>query len=398
MYYCIHVHKNYVMVFQKDSIRYRDVRYKDQPLPPNSKQIVTSSVNLSSTTPSGSLSSQTTSTSAQPSKPLSAQHTALSQPTLSSHSALSYQPDLSSQQALPTTTMFEQITTTSTLHKSEVPDALEQAKKCEPQAPALSATAEPESELSQPHSTSEKAKNSQPSTIVHSESGQPSSKSAQAEDKSLTNAPSSLPSQPPPSAQNSEKYQITPPIHAHSSTANTDSSIQQSGSSTQPSETSVAKVPLLSSQTPIESPASAQTSQTSQPSSDLTKSRQPLQLPHPSISESQSTLDAKDLHTALSKPPRGSKEGTPVDKAPPTDAEAGVAVTEPVQISQDSLTGLKKEESDSMTTGDRGTGKDRDSSLAEEELLRLMHPSIVAGKKLPDANTQHMYHVRKCTY
>ena len=31
------------------------------------------------------------------------------------------------------------------------------------------------------------------------------------------------------------------------------------------------------------------------------------------------------------------------------------------------------------------------SSLAEEEVLRLMHPSIVAGKKLPDANTQHMY-------
>ena len=101
MYIHIHIHvflytcTYYVMVIQKDSIRYRDVRYKDQPLPPNSKRIVTSSVNLSSTTPSGSLSSQTTSTSAHPSKPHSAQHTALSQPALSSHSALSCQPDLS---------------------------------------------------------------------------------------------------------------------------------------------------------------------------------------------------------------------------------------------------------------------------------------------------------------
>ena len=388
------------MVIQKDSIRYRDVRYKDQPLPPNSKQIVTSSVNLSSTTPSGSLSSQTTSTSAQPSKPLSAQHTALSQPTLSSHSALSCQPDLSSQQALPTTMMPEQATTTSISQKSDVPDTLEQAKKYEPQAPALSATAEPESELSQPHSTSEKAEKSQPSTIVHSESGQPSSsKSAQAENKSLTNTPSSsLSSQPPHTAESGEKPQITPPIHTQSSTANTDSTIQRSESSTQPSKTSVAKVPLLSSQTLIESSASAQTSQTSQPSSDLTKSRQPLQPSHPSVSESLSTLNAKDLHTAVSKPPQGSEEGTAVDKAPPTDAEVGVAVTEPVQISQDSLTGVKKEELASMATGERGTGKDRDSSLAEEEVLRLMHPSIVAGKKLPDANTQHMYHVCKCTY
>ena len=229
----------------------------------------------------------------------------------------------------------------------------------------------------QPHDTSEKADKTQPSTF---ESGQPSSKSAQAEDKSLSNAPSSsLTSQPPPTTEKAEKSQITPPPHTQSCTANTDSSISQSESSTHPSETPVAKAPLLSSQTPGESPASAQTSQTSH-----------LQPSRPSVSESQSTLDAKDSHTALSK---GSNEGTAVDKAPPTDAEVGVAQTEPVQISQDSLAGVKKGESDPMTAGERGTGKDREPSLAEEEVLRLMHPSIVAGKKLPDANTQHMYHV-----
>ena len=65
-----------------------------------------------------------------------------------------------------------------------------------------------------------------------------------------------------------------------------------------------------------------------------------------------------------------------VDKAPPTGAEVGVAKA---QNSQDYLTCVKTEELDS-TIGERGTEKGGDSSAAEEELLRLMHPSIVPGK------------------
>ena len=333
------------------------MRYKDQPLPPNSKQIITSSTNTSSTTPSGSLSSQIT-PSAQP---LSAQSTAPSQSTLSSH------PFLSSQQALSTSTLPEQVDnpqihmqSTTTTQKSETPDILEQGKKCQP------ALSKPESESSQPPATSEKAEKSQSSTIMQSELAQPAINLVQAEDKFLSDAPpSTLKSQPTSTAENNEK--ITPATHAQSSTANTDSSILQSESSTQPSETSSSKVP---SQTPVESPATTQTSQTSQPTLDLTKSRPPLQPSQPSVLQSQLTLGSKDSHTALYKPSQGS---TTVGEAPPTDAEVGVAKVEPVLTGQDS-----KEAPGSMTC-ERGTGKGRDSSLAEEELLRLMHPSIVTG-------------------
>ena len=336
---------------QKDSIRYRDVRYKDQPLPPNSKQIITSSINVSSTTPSsGSLSSQITS-STQPSKSLSAQNTITAQPTLSSQSALSSQstlssqPDLLSQQALPTTTI-------STLQKSETPVAPELAdQKHEQQVPALSATNETGHELSQPHSMPEKAEKSQPSTIT--ESDQPSSNAlSKMEDvENVQTAPSTL-------TQSSSNSFI--PL--------------TSESSTQPSEASVPTAPLYSSQAPV------QFSQTSQPSSDLTKSKQepvPAHQPaQPSVSsESPSSLDAKESHMALSKP----SQGTSVDKAPPTDVGVGMAKAEPAaQSSQDSL---KKETSD-LIAGERGMEKDGCSSLAEEELSRLMHPSIVVGKKL----------------
>ena len=99
----------------------------------------------------------------------------------------------------------------------------------------------------------------------------------------------------------------------------------------------------------------------------------------PSLSESQSTIDVKDSHTGSSNPPPSNKEGIAVEKASPTGAEVGVAKVEPSQNSQDSLTCIKTEESDS-TIGERGTEKGGGSSAAEEELLRLMHPSIVPGK------------------
>ena len=215
----------------------------------------------------------------------------------------------------------------------------------------MSATNETGSELSQPHSASEKAEKSQPSTIM--ESDQPSS-----------NALSKM--------EDAENVQTAPSTLTQSSS---DSFIPlTSESSTQPSETSVPVAPLYSSQAPVQS------SQTSQPSSDLTKSKQepvPAYQPaQPSVSsESPSSLDAKDSHTAMSKP----SQGTSVDKAPPTDAGVGVAKAESAaQSSQDSL---KKETSD-LITGERGMEKYGCSSLAEEELSRLMHPSIVAGKKL----------------
>ena len=160
-----------------------------------------------------------------------------------------------------------------------------------------------------------------------------------------------------------------PHQHIHLLTASTNSSIPQSVTSihVHPSETSVSKASLV---------------QTSQTSSDITKSRQPEVQPslsQPSVSESQSTIDAKDSHTGLSNPPPTNKEGIAVEKAPPIGAEVGVAKAEPAQNSQDSLTCVKTEESDS-TIGERGMEKGGGSSAAEEELLRLMHPSIVPGK------------------
>ena len=80
-----------------------------------------------------------------------------------------------------------------------------------------------------------------------------------------------------------------------------------------------------------------------------------------------------------------------VDKAPPTGAEVGVAKAEPVQNSQDYLICVKTEESDS-TIGERETEKGGGSSAAEEELLRLMHPSIVPGKNLSDADPCTVYY------
>ena len=247
---------------------------------------------------------------------------------------------------------------TTTTQKSETPDILEQGKKCQP------ALSKPDSESSQPPATSERAEKCRSSTIMQSELAQPVINLVQAEDKFLSDAPPSS-TQPPSTTENAEKF--TPPTHTQSSTANTDSSILQSELSTQPSETSSSKVP---SQTPVESPTTTQTSQTSQPTLDLTKSRPPLQPSQPSVLQSQLTLGSKDSHTALSKPSQGS---TSVGEAPPTDAEVGVAKVGPALSGQDS-----KEAPGSMTC-ERGTEKGRDSSLAEEELLRLMHPSIVTG-------------------
>ena len=250
---------------------------------------------------------------------------------------------------------------TTTTQKSETSDILEQGKKCQ------AALSKPESESLEPPTTSERAEKSQSSTIMQSELAQPAINLVQAEDKFLSDAPpsSTLKSQPPSTAENNEK--ITPAAHAQSSTANTDSSILQSESSTQPSETSSSKVP---SQTPVEPPTRTQTSQTSQSTFDLTKSRPPLQPSQPSVLQSQLTLGSKDSHTALSKPPQSS---TSVGEAPPTDAEVGITKVEPALTGQDS-----KEAPGSMTS-ERGMEKGRDSSLAEEELLRLMHPSIVTG-------------------
>ena len=316
-----------------------------------------------------------------PSQPnLSSQSALSSQPALSSELSLSTQPGLSSQQALPITAMPEQTTATSvcTSQKPETSDALEQAERCEQLATAPSATTELQPELSQPHSKSEKEGISLlHSTVVPSELVQPPPESVQAEDKSPSNAPSSsLPSLPPSTAQKAEKPLATPEAHVSSSGATTDTctSIPQSESSTQPSKATVSKVSFVSSQTPIDSPTSAQASQTCQPSSDLAKSRQPLQSPRPSLSESRSTLDAEDAYssTVLSKPPQGSKESIDVDKAPPTGVDVGVAKAEPAQ---DSSTGLNNV---AVTVGG-GTEGNKASSLAEEELLRLMHPSIVAG-------------------
>ncbi|MCG8626617.1 MAG: hypothetical protein MJE68_32030 [Proteobacteria bacterium] len=121
--------------------------------------------------------------------------------------------------------------------------------------------------------------------------------------------------------------------------------------------------------------------QSSPTSSDVTKSRQPEVQPsssQPSVLESQSTIDAKDSHAGSSNPPPTNKEGIAVEKAPPIVAEVGMAKAEPAQNSQDSLTCVKMEESDS-TIGERGMEKGGGSSAAEE-LLRLMHPSIVPGK------------------
>ena len=201
---------------------------------------------------------------------------------------------------------------------------------------------------------------------MQSELDKPSSKSVQAEDKSLSNTLST--------AANAGKPQTTPPAHTcdQTSTASSDSSIPQSVTSIHTSDTLVSKAPLLSS------PESSSLVQTSQTSSDVTKSRQP-EVSQPSISELQSTIDAKDSYSGSSNPPPSNKEGIAVEKAPPPGAEVGVAKAEPAQNSQDSLTRVKTEESNS-TIGERGTEKGGGSSAAEEELLRLMHPSIVPGK------------------
>ena len=76
----------------------------------------------------------------------------------------------------------------------------------------------------------------------------------------------------------------------------------------------------------------------------------------------------------------------------------GVAKAEPAQNSQDSLTRVKTEESDS-TIGERGTEKGGGSSAAEEELIRLMHPSIVHGKLrnyLMPTHAQYIIMCHKC--
>ena len=111
----------------------------------------------------------------------------------------------------------------------------------------------------------------------------------------------------------------------------------------------------------------------------------------PSVSESQSSIDAKDSHTGSSNPSPSNKEGVAVEKAPPIGAEVGVN-------SQDSLAYVKTEELDS-TIGERGTEKGGGSSAAEEELLRLMHPSIVPGKLrnyLIPTHAQYIIMCHKC--
>ena len=65
------------------------------------------------------------------------------------------------------------------------------------------------------------------------------------------------------------------------------------------------------------------------------------------------------------------------DKAPPSGDEVGVAKEEPGLINQDSSMDLK--EMPDSTTAEGRTEKGGDSSAAEEELLRLIHPSIVPG-------------------
>ena len=66
------------------------------------------------------------------------------------------------------------------------------------------------------------------------------------------------------------------------------------------------------------------------------------------------------------------------DKAPPSGEEVGVAKEEPGLINQGSSMDLKKE-MPVLTTAEGWTENGGDSSAAEEELLRLMHPSIVPG-------------------
>ena len=357
------------------------MRYKDQPLPPNSKQIITSSANnTNSTTPSGSL-AQTTST--QPSKPPSAQRTA-PQPTPSSQ-----------QQPLSTSLIPEQANTSQLLpqskQKSEISATLEQAKKSQPHVLASFAII-PESELSQPPNAPEKAKKCQSSTAKQSELNQPSSESVQDEDKSQSvNAPfsstsSTIPSQPPSTTDKVNDSQTAPPpSHTQSSTTN-NNSVVHSESSTQPSVisktddtiSSLSSVPPLSSHAPLEPSAPTHTSHTSsQPSSDITKSGQPVQQSQPSVVEPLPSLDAEDSHAPLSRS-QVNKEGVSSDKAPPSGDEVGVAKEEPGLINQDSSMDLKKEMPDSTTVEGR-TEKGGDSSAAEEELLRLMHPSIVPG-------------------
>ena len=112
----------------------------------------------------------------------------------------------------------------------------------------------------------------------------------------------------------------------------------------------------------------------------------------PSLSESQSTIDVKDSHAGLSNPPPSNKEGIAVEKAPPPGAEVGVAKAEPAH---DSLACVKTEESGSKI-GERGMEKGGGSSAAEEELLRLMHPSIVPGKLRNYLMWTHAQYSHKC--
>ena len=357
------------------------MRYKDQPLPPNSKQIITSSANnTNSTAPSGSL-AQTTST--QPSKPPSAQRTAPSQPTPSSQ-----------QQPLSTSLIPEQANTSQLLpqstQKSEISATLEQAKKSQPHVLASSAII-PESELSRPPNASEKAEKCQPSTAKQSELNQPSSESVQDEDKSQSiNAPfsstsSTIPSQPPSTTDKVNDSQTAPPPSHTQSSATNNNSVVHSESSTQPSVisktgdtiSSLASVPPLSSHAPLEPSAPTHTSHTSsQPSSDIIKSGQPVQQSQSSDLEPLPSLDAEDSHAPSSRSQVG-KEGVSNDKAPPSGEEVGVAKEEPGLINQDSSMDLK--EMPVLTTAEGRTEKGGDSSAAEEELLRLMHPSIVPG-------------------
>ena len=353
------------------------MRYKDQPLPPNSKQIITSSANnTNSTTPSGSL-AQTTST--QPSKPPSAQHTAPSQPTPSSQQ----QPLSTCTSLIPEQANTSQLLPQST-QKSEISATLEQAKKSQPHVLASSAII-PESELSRPPNASEKAEKCQSSTAKQSELNQPSSESVQDEDKSQSiNAPSSstIPSQPP---STTDSQTAPPPSHTQSSATNK-YSVVHSESSTQPSVisktgdtiSSLSSVPPLSSHAPLEPSAPTHTSHTSsQPSSDITKSGQPVWQFQPSDLEPPPSLDAEDSHAPSSRS-QVSIEGVSSDKAPPSGDEVGVAKEEPGLINQDSSMDLKKE-MPVLTTAEGRTEKGGDSSAAEEELLRLMHPSIVPG-------------------
>ena len=236
--------------------------------------------------------------------------------------------------------------------------------------------------LASPSSKPESAESSLPPTVTQSELSQLSSKSVQVEDVSLsaTAPPSSVvPSKPSSTTERANEPQTIPTLLAQSSTAAYNYSVVQSESSAQPDATpdnALSSVPPLSLQAPKETAAPTHTAQTSSlPSSDLTKSGPPVQSSQPFVLEP-SSLDAKNSLSRL----QVSKVGTAIDQAPPSGVEVGVTKAEPAVISRDSPVGLKKEAvSGSMAAEGRATEKGGDSSVAEEELLRMMHPSIVAG-------------------